>query len=103
MALTAHFDFGPYAQILKTLLPRARGIYLYTSDGDLLWSADGADLHDLRPAVEELLEAAKQNSTTSGFRRMLDESPAYSFLLRDELGIGAKTIAPTHSKSSTRR
>ena len=58
------FDFGPYAQILKTLLPRARGIYLYAPDGDLLWSADGADSHDLRPAVEELLETAKQGAST---------------------------------------
>jgi diguanylate cyclase (GGDEF)-like protein len=83
---TPHFDFGPYAQILKTLLPRSRGIYLYAPDGELLWSSDGADLHDLRPAVEELLEAAKQGDTTSGLRRMLDEAPAYCFLLRDELG-----------------
>jgi diguanylate cyclase (GGDEF)-like protein len=82
-----HFDFGPYAQILKTLLPRARGIYLYAPDGGLLWSADGADFHDLRPAIEELLESAKQSaSTTSGLRCMLDDAPAYCFLLRDELG-----------------
>lgn len=87
MPATPHFDFGPYAQILKTLLPRARGIYLYAPDGDLLWSADGADFHDLRPAIEELLQAAKQGaSTISGLRRMLDEAPAYCFVLRDELG-----------------
>ncbi len=84
---TPHFDFSPYAQILKTLLPRSRGIYLYAPDGDLLWSSDGADCHDLRPAIEELIEAAKGGtSTTSGLRRMLDDAPAYCFLLRDELG-----------------
>jgi diguanylate cyclase (GGDEF)-like protein len=84
---TPHFDFGPYAQILKTLLPRARGIYLYAPDGGLLWSGDGADCHDLRPAVEELLEAAKRGANApGGLRHMLDEAPAYCFLLRDELG-----------------
>ena len=87
MTASSQFDFGPYAQLLKTLLPRARGIYLYAPDGDLMWSADGADSHDLRPAIEELLEKAKQNaSTASGLRRMLDDAPAYGFLLRDELG-----------------
>ncbi len=86
MPANSHFDFGPYAQILKTLLPRSRGIYLYAPDGDLLWSSDGTDFHDLRPAVEELLESAKQGGSTSGLRRMLDDAPAYCFLLRDELG-----------------
>ena len=87
MPPSSQFDFGPYAQILKTLLPRSRGIYLYAPDGDLVWSADGADCHDLRPAIEELIEAAKQGtSTASGLRRMLDEAPAYCFLLRDDLG-----------------
>ena len=87
MAANAHFDFGPYAQILKTLLPRARGIYLYAPEGELVWSADGADLHDLRPAIDELLEGAKQpGNATSGLRRLLDDAPAYAFLLRDELG-----------------
>ena len=87
MPPSPHFDFGPYAQILKTLLPRARGIYLYAPDGELWWSADGADFHDLRPAIEELIEAARERtSTASGLRRMLDDSPAYCFLLRDELG-----------------
>ena len=87
MPPTPQFDFGPYAQILKTLLPRSRGIYLYAPDGELSWSADGADLHDLRPVIEELLEAAKQGaSVASGLRRMLDDAPAYAFLLRDELG-----------------
>jgi diguanylate cyclase (GGDEF)-like protein len=91
---TPQFDFGPYAQILKTLLPRSRGIYLYAPDGDLLWSGDGADFHDLRPAIEELLDAGKQGaSTTSGLRRMLDEAPAYCFLLRDELGAVLGVVA----------
>ncbi len=87
MPRTPQFDFGPYAQLLKTLLPRARGIYLYAPDGDLSWSADGADFHDLRPAIEELLEAAKRSAgAPSGLRSMLDDAPAYAFLLRDELG-----------------
>jgi diguanylate cyclase (GGDEF)-like protein len=88
VASTQSFDFGPYAQILKTLLPRSRVIYLYAPDGDLLWSSDGTDSADLQPAIVELLEAAKANPSveSAGGRHMLDDAPAYTFLLRDELG-----------------
>ncbi len=82
------FDFGPYAQILRTLLPRARVIYLYAPDGDLLWSSDGTDSTDLQPTIVDLLESAKANpaAESAGGRQMLGDAPAYTFLLRDELG-----------------
>lgn len=85
---TLNFDFAPYAQILRTLMPRARGIYLYAPDADLLWSSEGADYHDLRPPVETLLEEAKQPAflERTGLLQMIDDTPAYLFLLRDELG-----------------
>ncbi len=88
VASTSSFDFGPYAQILKTLLPRSRVIYLYAPDGDLLWSSDGTDSADLQPRIVELLESAKANpaAEAAGSRQMLGEAPAYTFLLRDELG-----------------
>ncbi|MBS0376304.1 MAG: bifunctional diguanylate cyclase/phosphodiesterase [Proteobacteria bacterium] len=87
MAPITNVDFGPHAQILKTLLPRSRGAYLYNPDGELLWSSAGADLHDLRPVIEELLESAKApGSSVTGLHRLLDDAPAYAFLLRDEAG-----------------
>lgn len=88
MASNSSFDFSPYAQILKTLLPRARVIYLYAPDGALLFSSDGADLLDLQPAIVDLLQTAKSNPSVeaAGGRHMLGEAPAYTFLLRDELG-----------------
>jgi hypothetical protein len=55
LAATVQFDFGPFAQILRTLLPRARGIYLYAPDADLTWSSEGAESSDLRPVVLQLL------------------------------------------------
>jgi diguanylate cyclase (GGDEF)-like protein len=84
----ASFDFGPYAQILRTLMPRVRGVYLYAPDTDLLWSSEGADSADLRPLIEELLVQTTQTPATarSGFRRMIDDTPAYCFPLRDPHG-----------------
>ena len=93
MAASPQIDFGPYAQILKTLLPRARGIYVYAPDAELLWSADGADLNDLRPSIEQLLEAVRKGSTTTGERHLLEDAPAYCFVLRDELGAGLGALA----------
>ena len=95
VASTSSFDFGPYAQILKTLLPRSRVIYLYAPDADLLWSSDGTDSADLRPTIVELLETAKANpaAEAAGGRHMLGEAPAYTFLLRDELGAVLGVIA----------
>lgn len=84
----ASFDFGPYAQILRTLMPRVRGVYLYAPDTDLLWSSEGADSADLRPSIEELLAESTHAPATAraGFRRMIDDTPAYCFPLRDPHG-----------------
>jgi diguanylate cyclase (GGDEF)-like protein len=89
----ASIDFGPYAQILRTLMPRVRGVYLYAPDADLLWSSEGADYSDLRPAIEELLAHSHQHADRTGFRRMIDDTPAYCFLLRDTLGVVLAAIA----------
>ncbi len=95
MPSTSSFDFGPYAQILKTLLPRSRVIYLYAPDAELLWSSDGTDSTDLQPAIIELLESAKASPALAahGARRMLEDAPAYTFLLRDELGAVLGVVA----------
>jgi len=95
VAATVQFDFGPFAQILRTLLPRARGIYLYAPDADLTWSSDGAEYFDLRPVVLQLLEESRQPArlAQTGCLCMLDEAPAYCFLLRDELGAVLGVVA----------
>jgi len=92
MSMTRQLDFGPYAQILRTLLPRARGIYLYAPNGDLVWSADGFDSHDLRPAIVQLLERSGADGA-AGAAHMLDDAPAYCFRLSDEVGTTLGVVA----------
>jgi diguanylate cyclase (GGDEF)-like protein len=91
----ASFDFGPFAQILRTLMPRVRGVYLYAPNADLLWSSEGADYSDLRPPIEELLAQASHaaDPVRGGFRRMIDETPAYCFPLRDTHGVVLAALA----------
>ena len=76
-------------------MPRARGIYLYSPDAELVWSADGTDFFDLRPTIEQQLEDARlQGQTaTTGLQRMIDDTPAYCFLLRDEVGVVLGALA----------
>ncbi len=95
MAETVQFDFGPFAQILRTLMPRARGIYLYAPDADLTWSSEGAEHLDLRPAVLQVIDEARQPArlAQTGSLHMLEDAPAYCFLLRDELGAVLGVVA----------
>ena len=76
-------------------MPRTRGVYLYSPDADLLWSSDGADFFDLRPTIEKLLADARLQGpvAASGTRQMIDDAPAYCFLLRDEVGTVLGAVA----------
>jgi diguanylate cyclase (GGDEF)-like protein len=83
-----NFDFGPYAQILKALIPRARVASLYAADGEFMASSDGTEPSDLRSFVDQLLEQATQPAylDQTGRLEVLEDTPLYLFLLRDEVG-----------------
>ena len=99
VASTSSFDFGPYAQILKTLLPRSRVIYLYAPDGDLLWSSDGTDSADLQPRIVELLESAKANPALDRLSKHL-ALPNDGWLLAPQ-DLGAEPLSHHLSESAS--
>jgi diguanylate cyclase (GGDEF)-like protein len=75
----------PYAQLVRSLLPRATSVALFDAAGQMRWSSEakrGADLHNL---VENALGASGANPQGPGQLRLLDGSlPVYLCWLRDE-------------------
>lgn len=84
-AALSQSSFEPYAQLIRSLLPRTSSVALFDASARMLWSSDptlGPDLHDL---VENALESAGSSPQGAGQRRLLDDrSAAYVYWLRDE-------------------
>ncbi len=91
--------FEPYAQLCRTLLPRAQGASLFDIRGAPRWSTDAASADDLKPVIAGTLADAHSAAESDGELRMLSGNrPAYLFRIRDDsrrlLAILAVVCAP---------
>src|SRR5262245_25624794 len=77
-------SFEPYAQLIKSLLPRATSIVVFDAGGELRWSSETTTGPDLIHLVEEVLPAAHAEQQSAGQVRMLDDAPVYFFWLRND-------------------
>jgi diguanylate cyclase (GGDEF)-like protein len=78
-------SFEPYAQLVRSSLPRASSVALYDSAAKLRWSSETSTGPDLQNLVETALEAGGANQD-AGQMRLLDGTvPVYLCCLRDEL------------------
>ena len=77
-------SFEPYAQLVKSLLPRATGILLFDSRGEMRWSSETTTGPDLINLIDDALLAARSDEQNLGRVRMLDDAPVYLFWLRDD-------------------
>ena len=81
----------PYAQLVRSLLPRATALCLFDHGGKLLWSSVPSTNPELFALV---LQGIAQPAETVGQHCLLpDEAPAYLFFLRDERGALAAVVA----------
>jgi diguanylate cyclase (GGDEF)-like protein len=88
----------PYAQLVRSLLPRATSISLFESSGKLLWSSAASTNPDLFALV---LQAIAQLEGPGGNKGDVDgqhcalpgDGPAYLFWLRDAAGNVAAIVA----------
>lgn len=88
----------PYAQLVRSLLPRAASVNLFDNTGKLLWTSAQATNPDLFALV---LDAIAQIETVSGEGQhcaLPEEGPAYLFWLRDPRGNVAAVVAVVCSK-----
>src|ERR1043165_3155142 len=81
----------PYAQLVRSLLPRASALCLFDHSGKLLWSSVASTNPELFALV---LQGIEQPAESVGQHCALpDEAPAYLFWLRDERGGLAAVVA----------
>src|SRR5829696_899149 len=77
-------SFEPYAQLVRSLLPRATGVVLFDARGEMRWSSETTTGPDLMNLVDDALTAARTEDQSAGQVRMLDDAPVYLFWLRDD-------------------
>jgi diguanylate cyclase (GGDEF)-like protein len=77
--------FEPYAQLCRSLLPRARTIGIFDARGSLRWSSDSAAAEELKPLVAGALAKAHSAPESAGDLHMLRHgAPAYVCWIRDD-------------------
>lgn len=89
-------SFEPYAQIVRSLLPRASSVALFTATGSMRWSGETTTGPDVHALVQEALAAVGSSPHGPGQLQLLDGGqPVYLCWLRDDAErlIGVLTVA----------
>ena len=78
-------SFEPYAQLIRSLLPRTNGVAVFDAAAQMRWSSEAALAPDLPHLVESAVEAAGSSPQGAGQSRLLEGGlPVYLCWLRDE-------------------
>ena len=84
----------PYAQLVRSLLPRAASVNLFDNTGKLLWSSAASANPELFAVVLQAISHLENDRDGAGQHCALpDEAPAYLFWLRDAGGAVAAIAA----------
>ena len=79
--------FEPYCRLMRSLLPRASSLAIFSAAGELYWSSDTMTGPDLMNAVEDALLAAQSSEPDVPHLCTLEgDMPAYLCPLRDDAG-----------------
>jgi diguanylate cyclase (GGDEF)-like protein len=88
----AHLD--PYAQLVTALVPRAAGVELYDTAGELRWNSGTDASFDLAPLIPASLARAATLPGEPGELLILGgQVPAYAFWLRTDDGVTFALVA----------
>jgi diguanylate cyclase (GGDEF)-like protein len=84
-ALDPWASFEPYAQLIRSLLPRSRGVTLFDSQGERRWGSEPTSVPELMRLVGESLGAARAANGGAGLMSLLPgNAPVYLCWLRDD-------------------
>jgi diguanylate cyclase (GGDEF)-like protein len=102
--MTFENSMEPYAQLVRSLLPRAASISLFENSGKLLWSSAASTNPDLfalvLQAIAQLEGRKGKNGEVDGQHCSLpDDGPAYLFWLRDDAGSVAAIVAVVFNRT----
>ncbi|HXS20871.1 MAG TPA: EAL domain-containing protein [Steroidobacteraceae bacterium] len=77
--------FDAYAQLCRSLLPRAHAVAIFDARGAVRWSSDAATASDLTPIVAGALAGAHSAPESAGDLHMLSRDiPVYVCWIRDD-------------------
>src|SRR4249919_3532142 len=96
--MTFENSIEPYAQLVRSLLPRAASISLFENTGKLLWSSAASTNPDLFALVLQAIahlegRQGKKGEVDGQHCSLPDDGPAYLFWLRDDAGSVAAIVA----------
>jgi diguanylate cyclase (GGDEF)-like protein len=92
----------PYAQLVRSLLPRAASVNLFDNAGKLLWSSAASANPDLFGVVLQAIAHLESDREGAGQHCVLpDDGPTYLFWLRDAAGAVAAIAAVVCNRPAT--
>jgi len=95
-------SFEPYAQLIRSLLPRAVSVTVFDANGEMRWTSETTTGPDLANLIDSLLPQAREDQDGVGTLRMLEGTlPVYVCWLRDDTGALVALVAVVCRPSST--
>ena len=86
--------FEPYFRLVRSILPRASSLGIFSAHGEMLWSSDTMTGPDLIDVVEDALISARTSEGGAGqLRTLAGNLPVYLCSLRDEAGALLAVVA----------
>ncbi|MEJ1964337.1 MAG: hypothetical protein WDO56_23460 [Gammaproteobacteria bacterium] len=91
--MTAHGErmdpwgsFEPYAQLIRSLMPRAISVSVFDAAGEMRWTSETTTGPDLVNLVVDVLPNARDQRDSAGELRSIEDSlPVYFCWLRNDL------------------
>ncbi|MEJ0036186.1 MAG: EAL domain-containing protein [Gammaproteobacteria bacterium] len=78
-------SFEPYAQLIRSLMPRAISVTVFDAAGEMRWTSETTTGPDLANLIVEVLPEARSQKDSAGELRSLENSPPVYFCwLRDD-------------------
>ena len=84
--MTAHGErtdpwgsFEPYAQLIRSLMPRAISVTVFDANGDMRWTSETTTGPDLANLIVDVLPNARSQRDSAGELRSLEHSPPIYF------------------------